>query len=142
AAMSINVQAGAQAGRGQQRRLFNPYRGQEATGADQPLSKPVLFDGPFNFERSGIVLELFSPLYYPDALVDVGECLDLGVKPKAIKQLGPQLALFRVAGAHQDEPGRMFHSNPFALDDISTAGCGVQQYVYQVIVEQVDLVYI
>ena len=45
------------------------------------------------------------------------------VETEAIEQLRPQLALLRVAGADQHEPGGMANGEALALDDI-LAGLG------------------
>ena len=66
--------------------------------------------------------------------------LDFRGKPKAVKQLRAQVALFGIHRAHQDEFRRMMEGDAFPFHPID-AGCrAVEQRIDQMVVEEVDLV--
>mmetsp|Transcript_5543 Transcript_5543/g.12269 ORF Transcript_5543/g.12269 Transcript_5543/m.12269 type:complete len:319 (+) Transcript_5543:639-1595(+) len=67
---------------------------------------------------------------------------DLGVHAEAIQQLGAQLTLLGVTGAHQDEAGRVADGDTLTLHSVPAGGGRVQQHVHQVVVQQVDLVHV
>jgi hypothetical protein len=59
---------------------------------------------------------------------------------KAIQELGPQLAFFRIHGSDQDESGRVTKRQSFSLDLMNAAGGRIQKDVHEVIGQQVHLV--
>ena len=63
-------------------------------------------------------------------------------QPKPVQQLRPQVAFFRVHRADQDVFGRMPVLDPLTFDQVRARGRAVQQRVHQVVVQQVDFVYI
>ena len=63
-------------------------------------------------------------------------------QPEPVEQLGPELAFLRVHGAHQQEPGRVPHGQPFPLDVVHAEGGGVQQQVDKMIMKEVHLVHV
>ena len=74
------------------------------------------------------------------SLIDVGRPGHVHTEPEPVEQLRAQVTLVRVHRPDQDEPRRVGHRKPFALDDVDSRRRRVQQDIDDVIVEQVHLV--
>ena len=74
------------------------------------------------------------------ALVRVPAGRDLHGEPEPVEQLRPQLALFRVHRADEQEAGRVPDRHPLPLDVADPERGRVQQQVDQMVVQQVHLV--
>ena len=70
----------------------------------------------------------------------MAEARHFDAQPEAVQELGPELALLGVHGAHQDEAGRVGKGNTLALHHVDPHGRGVQEHVHQVVVQQVHFV--
>ena len=66
--------------------------------------------------------------------------VNLHGQAETVQELGAQVSFFGIHSAHQNELGRVAHRDTFPLHVVAAHGRGVQQDVYQVIVEEVDLV--
>ena len=79
----------------------------------------------------------------PDHLgphVRVAGRADLNRQTEPVQQLGAQLALLRIHGPDQHEPGSVGDGHPVAFDGRPAHGRGVEQQVDKVVVQQIDLV--
>ena len=79
----------------------------------------------------------------PDHLGPVrrlGQVGEIDHQAEAVEQLRPQFPLFRVHRADQHESGRMTQGKPFALHAMYATGRGIEQDIYQVVGEQIDLI--
>ena len=105
-------------------------------------AQPGLPVCPNAVDRAGILQEVALELHHLQPLIDVrrGDHIDAEAEP--VEQLRPQLPLFGVHGAHQDEMRGMDNRDAFALDDVDAHCRRVEQDVHKVVVEQVDLVYV
>jgi len=72
----------------------------------------------------------------------VGQTGDGDIESEPVEELRPKIPLFGVHGADEHEPGGMDIGNAFSFNHIDSGGCGVQQHVHQMIVQQVDLVHV
>ena len=59
---------------------------------------------------------------------------------KAIQELGPQLAFFRIHGSDQDKSGRVTKRQPLTLNLMNAAGRRIEKDVHEVIGQQVHLI--
>src|SRR5262249_42166360 len=64
------------------------------------------------------------------------------MEAESIQQLWPELPFFRVTRADEHEASRMARRDALALHDVAAAGRRIQQNIHQVIVQQIDLVYV
>jgi hypothetical protein len=96
--------------------------------------------GPAFGENVGCALEGVPSLDDGDAAGQVGGRADLDRESEAVQQLGPQLALLRVAAADEHEARRVAHRQAVALHHVLAAGGDVQQEIHQVVLQQVHLV--
>ena len=75
-----------------------------------------------------------------DALIGVADALHVDAEAEAVEQLRPELALLGVHRADEDEARWMQERHTLALDDVDTHRRGVEQYIDDVVVQEVDLV--
>ena len=75
-----------------------------------------------------------------DAFVRVADAFDVHAESEAVEQLRSQLTFFGVHRADEDEARRVAEGDALAFDDVDSHRGGVEQYVDEVVVEQVDLV--
>ena len=106
----------------------------------QQVAQPGLPFGRGVVNGAGALQKIALELHDAQPLVDIGKCHDVDAQPEAVQQLRPQLPLFGVHGADQDEMGGMYDGHPLALDDVDAHRRGIEQHVDQMVVEQVDLV--
>src|SRR5713226_8022393 len=98
--------------------------------------------------RLGVLLDELVRVVLPngtllddrDPLVEVADAFHVDAEAEAVEQLWPQLALFWVHRADQDESRGVRHGDALALDRIHAHRRRVQQYVDDVVVEQVHLI--
>ena len=88
----------------------------------------------------GVGLEGQAALHHGHAGVEIVKARHFDAQPEAVQELGPELALLGVHGAHQDKAGRVGKRNPLPLHHVDPHGRGVQQHVHQVVVQQVHFV--
>ena len=100
----------------------------------------MLLSLPAGGKGLGVALEGQAPLHHGHAGVEIVEPRHLDAQPEAVQELGPEFALLRIHGAHQDKAGRVGERNPLALHHVDPHGRGVQQHVHQVVVQQVHFV--
>src|SRR5579883_134907 len=78
----------------------------------------------------------------PGPLARIRQVLGGHEQAEPVEELGPQLPLLGIHGAHQDEPARVADRHALALHDRHAARRHVQEEVHQVVREQVDLVHV
>ena len=140
AAQAVGAQGGAQAGDALAHRVAHAHRGQALAGRDDLFADALVVGLPLRDEGAAVLLKRVAPL---DDFHPVGQLVGrfhLDRQAKAVQQLGPQLAFFRVAAAHQHKARRVAHRQAFALDHVFARGGHVDQQVDQVVFQQVDLV--
>jgi len=76
----------------------------------------------------------------PDAVVGVPTAGDGGLEGEPVAQLRAQVALLGVHRPDEGERRGMGEAHAVALDAVVPVGGGVQQHVYEVVVQQVHLV--
>ena len=75
-----------------------------------------------------------------DPLAGVEDAMNFDREGKAVQKLWPQVALFRVHRAYQDETRWMAEGNPFAFNHINAHGSRVQQNIDHMVIQQVDFI--
>ena len=106
----------------------------------QQVAQPSLPFGRSLVNGLRALQEIALELHDAQPLVDVGQRDHVNAQPEAVQQLRPQLPLFGVHGADQDEMGGVDDRHPLALDDVDAHRGGIEEDVDEVVVEQVDLV--
>jgi hypothetical protein len=124
----------AQLGVGQRDRAHPGLR------SGDPLRGLALLGRPSRREPGRVVLERQAPAHHLDPGLHVAGRAHLDGQPEPVEQLRAQLALLRVHRADQQEPRRVRHRHPVALDVRAPHRGRVQQQVDQVVVQEVDLV--
>ena len=112
---------------------------QVARGHDLPGERRVLAR-PRRSERLRVGLVRQPPAHHLGPLGRLGRRGHRHHEAEPVHQLGARLALLRVHGADQDEPGRVPDRDAVALHVRPAHGGGVQQQVDQVVGQQVHLV--
>ncbi len=107
---------------------------------EYPLADLVVLALPLLDISCGIALELVTPSHDQDPRRQVFRRADFDRQSEAVEQLRTQVALFRVAAAHEHEARRVPDAEAFALDHVLTGGRHVEQQVDQVVFEQVHFV--
>src|SRR5205085_10257947 len=92
----------------------------------QLVSQPSLPFGRGVVNGAGALQKIALELHDAQPLVDIGKCDDVDAQPEAVQQLRPQLPLFGVHGADQDEMGGMYDGHPLPLDDVDAHRRGVE----------------
>src|SRR4030095_4533360 len=105
--MAVNFQRDAELGDQSEDLVVGVYTCEEFSRAGDSTAARTLSSGLLGVKRRRVVVEPLPSLHYFDAFFDIGDGGYLSVEPKTIKQLWPQLAFFRIAGADQDKPRRM-----------------------------------
>ena len=123
-------------------RLPHVHLGQQGAGGGQLPGQPLLPPGPLGAKGGGVFLKGQAAAHHLLAGLRLLFAVHLHHQAEAIQQLGPQIPLLRVHGAHQDEAGRMAVGDPLPLHGVDPHGGGVQQHVHNVILQQVDLVHV
>ena len=95
---------------------------------------------PLLHEREGVGFVGDTPPDDLPALLGTEDAIDFHRQTEPVQQLGPQVALFRVHGAHQNEIGGVADGDSFPLHVVAAHGGGIQQNVDQVVVEEVNFV--
>src|SRR6185295_19363910 len=86
--------------------------------------------------------ESLSPGNYLDSHFRIVFGFDLNVKSETIQKLWPQFALFRITGTNQHKSSRMLNRNVFSFNLVATRHGNVEQQINEMVLEQVDFVYI
>ena len=79
-------------------------------------------------------LERGVPFRDEDALIGIADALHVDAEAESVEQLRPELALFGVHGADEDESRWMRERHALALDDVDPHRRGVEQHVDNVVV--------
>ena len=72
----------------------------------------------------------------------VGRVADVDGQAEAVEELGSEVALLRVHGADEEEPGRVAVGDAIPLHPVHARGGGVEQGIDQVVGQEVDLVHV
>src|SRR5699024_1379346 len=73
-------------------------------------------------------------------LVDVIAGRDRRTERKAVTELRPEVAFFRIHRADEGELSRMGDTHAIAFDPINPACGRVEEHVYQVVIKQIHLI--
>jgi len=65
---------------------------------------------------------------------------DFDNQTEAVEQLRTQFAFFGVHRADEDEACRVGYADTLALDGVDAHGCGIEENIDQMVVEEVDFV--
>src|SRR6202521_1766594 len=138
--MPVHLEADVELGE----RAKDPGRHDDMREANDRLGDPrpnlgILLGEPLA-EFGRVRFPFLPPLDDLDPLPDVLDAFDIDRQTESVEQLRAEVAFFRVHRPDQDEACRMPDRNTFALHHVYTHGCGIQQHIDQVVVEQVDLV--
>ena len=140
-AHAVDLEGGAHGGDPAQLGVGQPTRGSAGLrGRDAVRRRAPRRRAQRGGEAGRVVVEGEPAADDLDPGADVARRRDLDGQPEPVEQLRPQLALLRVHRADQQEPGRVRHRHPVALDVRPAHRGGVEQQVDEVVVQQVDLV--
>lgn len=123
-----------------QRPVAQPHRRQQLPRGDDPLPYGGLLVRPTGREPGRVVVVGEPPPYDLHPLVRLPRGRDLDGQPEPVEQLRPQLALFGIHGADEQELRGVPYRDTLALDVRRPHRGGVEEQVDQVVVEEVDLV--
>ena len=140
--VAVNSQRDGNPGCHPQNLIGSGYLGQQLHGALDAMYFILLFIFPFFNKLFRIVFVLQTAFDNFGPFVQVLFACYVNRKGKTVQQLGPDVAFFRVHGANQREAGGMGVGDAFPFYRVDTHGRGVQQYVYYVIIQKIDFVYI
>ena len=140
--VAVHLEGGAHPGHGIEQGLGQGHLGQQGLGRPDPTPEGLLLRRPAGAEGGGVFLKGQAAAHHLLAGLRLLFAVHLHHQAEAIQQLGPQIPLLRVHGAHQDEAGRMAVGDPLPLHGVDPHGGGVQQHVHNVILQQVDLVHV
>mmetsp|Transcript_19820 Transcript_19820/g.51517 ORF Transcript_19820/g.51517 Transcript_19820/m.51517 type:complete len:394 (+) Transcript_19820:3129-4310(+) len=93
-------------------------------------------------EGGRVLIELTALGHDLDAQLRLPDSADLCMHAKSIQQLWSQLSLLWVTAAHKDEARRVADADTLTLDSVPARGSRIQQHIHQVVIQQVDLIYI
>ena len=105
------------------------HPGQALPGSQNGLADEVLLPLPGGGKTLGVGLEGQAALHHGHAGVEIVKAGHFDAQPETVQELGPELPLLGVHGAHQDEAGRVGEGNPLPLHHVDPHGRGVQQHV-------------
>ena len=140
AAHAVGFQRKAQRGGVLQHGLRRFDCGKALAGAHDAPAHLRVGGAPGFDERLAIALEGVAPLRHLHPGRHVARGAHLQRQAEAVKQLRAQFALFGVAGADEDEAGRVAHAQALALHHVLAGGGDVKQQVDEVVLQQVHLV--
>ena len=116
------------------------YIFQQFAGTGNLVGEFMLLGHPRFAEAFGVGLEGEVAFHDRHAVNGGAEAVNLNGQRKAVEQLRAQVAFFRVHGSHKNEAGRVGKRDAFALYHVDAHRRRVQQQVYHVVIQQVDLV--
>ena len=140
APQAIHIQSAADGRDAQAQVVVQVHLGQPLLGRHHPGLQAVLHRLHAGVEAIGIGIEGGALIHHLHPQLRFAHGAHLHAHAEAIQQLGPQLAFFRVARTDQHEAGRVAHADAFPFDRVPAGGRRIQQYVDQVVVEQVDFI--
>ena len=118
------------------------HPGKSLPGSENIFPQALLVGFPLPREIFRVVLVGQAPGDHGHAVLEIREPRNFHAQTEAVQQLGPQLPLLRIHGAHQDEAGRMLKRDALPLHHVDAHGRRVQQHVHQVVVQEIDLIHI
>jgi hypothetical protein len=98
--------------------------------------------GPLVGEAVGVPIKGIAALDDFHACVEVGGGRDFDREAEAVKQLRAEVAFLGVTAPDEDKACGVPHADPFALDDVLAGGGNVEEEIDEVVLEEIDLVYI
>ncbi len=120
----------------------DPDPGEDRPCGEEAGAEPLLLRSPQRPEADGVHFEGRDTRGRLGPLARIRQVFGGHQQAEPVEELGPQLPLLGIHGAHQDEPARVADRHALALHDRHAARRHVQEEVHQVVREQVDLVHV
>jgi hypothetical protein len=137
---AIHLEGTAEAGDKGQQTVLEHHPGQPITARQDALPKAHLLLRPMMAKGAGVRLEGQAPADHLGTHFGFARTGDGDHESKAVEQLRPQVAFFRIHRAHKEEARRMRNGNALALHRVDSHRRGVEQDVDEVVGEKIDLV--
>mmetsp|Transcript_123317 Transcript_123317/g.343428 ORF Transcript_123317/g.343428 Transcript_123317/m.343428 type:complete len:239 (+) Transcript_123317:17-733(+) len=93
-------------------------------------------------ESLGVIGKLLAAIHNLDAELGVTLSADERVHAETVEELRSKLTLLRVATADEDEFGRVPNADALALHGVPAACRTVEQYIHQVVIQEIHFVHI
>lgn len=119
-AQTVGAELVAQGGALQQQIIRHLQVMDQFFGTHNALAQLGVGGFPLGAERRWIALKGVPAAYHLHPHVEVLRRAHLDRQAKPVQQLGPQFTFFRVAATDENEPRRVSHAQPFALDQVFT----------------------
>ena len=113
---------------------------QPQTGVLESHGELVFAIDPFSQEGGGVLLEGPAAFEDLDAVACSSLTAYLDTESEPVEQLRADIALLGIHRADEDEARGVRERNALSLDGVDAHGSGIEQGVYEMIVEQVDLI--
>ena len=140
--MAVYAQFYRQLGHSFQQLVINSYLRQQLAGSDNFFCQLLLCFLIACNEAFSIVFIRQTALDYLYALQRVMFAGHNNAQTKAVQKLRTDVTLFGVHSAYQHKACGMGIGNALALNGVYAHSSGIQQHVYNMVIQQVDFVYI
>jgi len=115
---------------------------QQAAGRFNLAGELAFFGQPILAETLGIGFKGEVTFHNNHAFARFANAKDFNGEGKAVQKLGAQVAFFGVHGADKDKARRVGEGDAFTLNDVHAHGGRIEQHVHDMIIQQVDFIYV
>ena len=140
--MTVYAQFYRQLSHSFQQLVINSYLRQQLAGSDNFFCQLLLCFLIACNEAFSIVFIRQTAFDYLYALQRVMFAGNNNAQTKAVQKLRADVTLFGVHSAYQNKACGVGVGNALAFNSVYAHGSGVQQHVYNVVIQQVDFIYI